>query len=91
MLPGISRKVCLRNSLTSSICNPVRYLPIWIGNAEADAIGIKLQGIQCPRPLTHDFLCTVIEALGATVKSAVINKLQDNTFHAKVALVTDKG
>ena len=68
-----------------------RYLPIWIGNAEADAIGIKLQGVQCTRPLTHDFLCAVIEALGATVKSAVINKLQDDTFYAKVTLVTDRG
>ena len=68
-----------------------RYLPIWIGNAEADAIGIKLQGVQCTRPLTHDFLCAVIEALGATVKSAVVNKLQDDTFYAKVTLVTDRG
>ena len=68
-----------------------RYLPIWIGNAEADAIGIKLQGIQCTRPLTHDFLCAVIEALGATVKSAVIDKLQGDTFYAKVTLITDRG
>ena len=68
-----------------------RYLPIWIGNAEADAIGIKLQGVQCTRPLTHDFLCAVIEALGATVKSAVIDKLQGDTFYAKVTLITDRG
>lgn len=68
-----------------------KYLPMWIGPPEADAIAIKLQGVQSPRPLTHDFLCTVIEALGATVKSAAINKLQDDTFYAKVTLVTDRG
>jgi len=68
-----------------------RYLPIWIGNAEADAIAVKLQGVQCTRPLTHDFLCAVIEALGATMKSAVVNKLQNDTFYAKVTLVTDRG
>lgn len=68
-----------------------RYLPIWIGNAEADAIGIKLQAVQCTRPLTHDFLCAVIEALGATVKSAVIDKLQGDTFYAKVTLITNRG
>ncbi|MFC1910373.1 bifunctional nuclease family protein [Chloroflexota bacterium] len=66
-----------------------RYLPIWIGVAEADAIAVKLQGVHSPRPLTHDFICTIIEALGAAVKSVVINKLQDDTFFAKVTLVTD--
>jgi len=65
-----------------------RYLPIWIGPAEADAISIILQGVQLQRPLTHDFLCTVIEKLGARVKSVIIDKLEDSTFHAKVILVT---
>ena len=44
-----------------------RYLPIWIGPAEADAIAIKLQGVNVPRPLTHDLLFSVIVALGAKV------------------------
>lgn len=68
-----------------------KYLPIWIGAAEADAIAVKLQGVHVPRPSTHDFTCAVIEALGATAKSVVINKLQDDTFFAKVTLVTDNG
>jgi hypothetical protein len=68
-----------------------KYLPVWIGASEADAIANVLQGVQLQRPLTHDFLCAVIEKLGATVKSVMIDKLVDNAFHAKVVLVTDKG
>ncbi len=68
-----------------------RYLPIWIGPAEADAIAIKLQGVQAPRTLTHDFLCTLIDALGASLRSVVISKLEDDLFYAKVVLVTFKG
>jgi len=41
-----------------------RYLPIWIGPAEADAIAVKLQGVAVPRPLTHDLLNSIIETLG---------------------------
>ena len=37
-----------------------RYLPIWIGPAEADAIAVKLQNVSVPRPLTHDLLRSVI-------------------------------
>ena len=42
-----------------------RYLPIWIGPAEADAIAVKLQDLDVPRPLTHDLLSSIIESLGA--------------------------
>ena len=68
-----------------------KYLPVWIGPCEADAIATILQGVHFPRPLTHDFVCAVIETLGATVKSVMIDKLQDDAFHAKVILMTDKG
>ena len=68
-----------------------KYLPVWIGAWEADAIAATLQDVHFSRPLTHDFLCAVIETLGATVKSVVIDRLEDNAFHAKVVLVTDKG
>lgn len=69
-----------------------RYLPIWIGAAEADAITIKLQGMQLSRPLTHDLLKNVIEELGATVSYIVINDLVDNvetgggTFYGRIVL-----
>jgi bifunctional DNase/RNase len=63
-----------------------RYLPIWIGPAEANAIGVKLQGTAVPRPLTHDLLQSVIEALGAAVDRIVITDLEDDTFYAKIVL-----
>jgi uncharacterized protein len=66
-----------------------RYLPIWIGPAEADAIAVKLQGVAVPRPLTHDLLSSVIDTLGATVNSIVVNDLKNDTFFAKVILDTD--
>lgn len=63
-----------------------RYLPIWIGRAEADAIAGKLEGLAAPRPLTHDFACLVINALGGKVKSAIINDLQNDIFYSKLML-----
>jgi bifunctional DNase/RNase len=68
-----------------------RYLPIWIGPAEADAIAVKLQGVSVPRPLTHDLLSTVIGTLGATINSVVVSDLKNDTFYAKVILNVDGG
>jgi bifunctional DNase/RNase len=66
-----------------------RYLPIWIGPAEADSIALKLQDVQVPRPMTHDLLRSAIEALGASVNSIVVNDLQNDTFFARILLVVD--
>ncbi len=66
-----------------------RYLPIWIGPAEADAIAVRLQNVSVPRPLTHDLLGSVITALGATVNSIIVNDLADDTFYAKIILEVD--
>ena len=66
-----------------------RYLPIWIGPAEADAIAVKLQGATVPRPLTHDLLRSVIDALGATIDYILVNDLKSDTFYAKVVLSID--
>ena len=66
-----------------------RYLPIWIGPAEADAIAVKLQDLSVPRPLTHDLLRTVIDTLGASVKHILVNDLQNDTFFAKISLQTN--
>ena len=63
-----------------------RYLPIWIGPAEADAIAVKLQNVAVPRPLTHDLLSSVIDTLGAVVDSIIVNDLKNDTFYAKVVL-----
>jgi bifunctional DNase/RNase len=66
--------------------NAERYLPIWIGPAEADAIAIKLQDVTVPRPLTHDLLCSVVGTLGAKVNFIVVNDLQNDTFYARINL-----
>lgn len=63
-----------------------RYLPIWIGPAEADAIAAKIQDVNVPRPLTHDLLCSIIDNLGASVSSIVVNDLQNDTFYARIIL-----
>ena len=68
-----------------------RYLPIWIGPAEADAIAIRLQDVTVPRPLTHDLLCSVIDTLGATINSIIVNDLKNDTFFAKIVLNVDGG
>jgi len=68
-----------------------RYLPIWIGPAEADAIAVKLQSVTVPRPLTHDLLSSVIDTLGATIDSIVVSDLKNDTFYAKIILNVDGG
>ncbi|MFC1995489.1 bifunctional nuclease family protein [Chloroflexota bacterium] len=68
-----------------------RYLPIWIGPAEADAIAVKLQGVNIPRPLTHDLLHSVIDTLGATINSIIVSDLKNDTFYAKIILNVDGG
>jgi bifunctional DNase/RNase len=66
-----------------------RFLPIWIGPFEADAITLQLQGIDAPRPLTHDLLKTVIDTLGGEVLHILINGLEKNTFFARIVLDVD--
>jgi len=63
-----------------------RYLPIWIGPSEADAIAIQLQDVSVPRPLTHDLLRLMIESLGGVVNRIVVNDLNNDTFYAKIVL-----
>jgi hypothetical protein len=63
-----------------------RYLPIWIGPWEANAIAMKLQGLAAERPLTHDLFARTIEELGAVVRQVIISDLSDDTFHARLFL-----
>ena len=65
-----------------------RVLPIIIGISEVTAIKMKISGIHPPRPLTHDLLQSTIEQLGAKLVRVVINKLEFNTFFAKLVLDT---
>lgn len=68
-----------------------RLLPIVIGLNEASAIKLKLSGFQPPRPLTHDLLHSTIENLEASIDKVIIDKLEDNTFHAKLIIKTNSG
>jgi len=66
-----------------------RYLPIWIGPAEADAIAVRLQEVSVARPLTHDLLRSVIDSLGASVEYVLVNELANDTFYARIMLQVD--
>jgi len=66
-----------------------RYLAIWIGPYEADAITIKLQSVEVARPLTHDLLEQSVRMLGAKVSHVVVNDLHDDTFYARIVVDQD--
>jgi len=63
-----------------------RYLPIWIGPFEADAITIQLQGVQVARPLTHDLLKSIIDEMGATISHVTVSELKNDTFFARIVM-----
>jgi uncharacterized protein len=63
-----------------------RYLPIWIGAFEADAIALALQGHEPQRPLTHDLLKSVFGELGATISHIIVTDFQEQTFFARIVV-----
>ena len=63
-----------------------RYLPVVIGMAEVNAIKLKLSGVKPPRPLTHDLFVQIFEKLGTKLEKVVIDRLENNTFYAKLHL-----
>ncbi|MGZ9826338.1 bifunctional nuclease family protein [Tsukamurella ocularis] len=67
-----------------------RYLPIWIGQSEATAIAIKLQGVEPRRPLTHDLIVDLLETLGRSVTEVRITGLQEGTYFADLVLDGDQ-
>jgi len=68
-----------------------RYLPIWIGPSEANAIAMRLQGLSAERPLTHDLLVSTIGALGSSVSRVVVTHVTDGTYHAMLYVETASG
>ena len=62
------------------------FLPIWIGVFEANAIALRIEGVEPPRPMTHDLLRLVLEQLEATVEKIVISDLRESTFFAVIHL-----
>jgi len=66
-----------------------KYLPIWIGQPEAAAILMKLQGASTPRPMTHDLLTEILSQLDAHVVRITVTELRENTFYAQVTVQMD--
>jgi uncharacterized protein len=66
-----------------------RYLPIWIGPFEADAITIQLQGVKVARPLTHDLLQSVIQKMGAKISHVLVSDLRNDTYYARIVVDID--
>ncbi len=65
------------------------YLPILIGPFEATAIALALEGAPVPRPLSHDLMRNLLEALDTTLEQVIIHDIRDSTFFAKLILRTD--
>jgi bifunctional DNase/RNase len=74
------RIVILKDTLSD------RFLTIWIGQNEAEAITVALQEIEVVRPLTHDLLRNVLTSLGAEVTSVNIVELKNDIFYARIAV-----
>jgi len=68
-----------------------RLVPIWIGQAEATAILLALQGITPPRPMTHDLLASVIGQMGATLSRVEITRIEGGTFYANLIVADENG
>lgn len=66
-----------------------RHIPIWVGPYEAEALTLSLRGTDVPRPLTHDLLKNMIDALGASVSRIIISDLRDEIFYATIVLTLD--
>ena len=68
-----------------------RQIPIAIGFMEASSIKIKISGLDVPRPMTHDLLVNVMQVLGGGLEKVIIDKLVNNTFHAKLEIKSKEG
>jgi uncharacterized protein len=75
-----SRVVILRET------NGNRFLPIWIGQFEAEAIAMFLQEVEAVRPMTHDLLKNLIHGLGAVLERVEIHDLRDDVFYARLMI-----
>ena len=62
-------------------------LPIWVGKSEATAISFALEQVTAPRPMTHDLMKAMLDAVDAKVISIVVSDLNDNTYYAKIHLM----
>ena len=68
-----------------------RMLPIVIGLSEAASIRMEVNGFSPPRPLTHDLIKSLIDTFSATLRTVIIDKLINGTFHTKLHFITKDG
>lgn len=68
-----------------------RFLPIWVGAVEATAIAFAQQGVEPPRPLTHDLMNNLLDLLDATLTAVHITEIKDGIFYATLLLRDSKG
>jgi len=68
-----------------------RLLPILIGNSEAQAIAYALDNVETPRPMTHDLLKNLLDALSVTIEQVVVTELRERTFYAVLTLRSPAG
>jgi bifunctional DNase/RNase len=69
--------------------NAERYLPIWIGIYEANAIALKITGITPERPITHDLMTNIFRDLGASVTRVEVSSLASDVFYARIFISVD--
>ncbi len=81
-----SQHVVILKELGRGVSDRARYLPIWIGPWEANAIAMRLQGVEPERPLTHDLIVTMMRDLGVVVREVDIVDLEAETFIARIVL-----
>lgn len=68
------------------VTDSTELLPIWIGGFEAQSIAMAIEGLESPRPMTHDLLKTVVEGTGFAVAGVRIHSLEDGVFKASATL-----
>lgn len=66
-----------------------RYLPIWIGEFEAHAIAMELQGVDSPRPLPYDLMRSMLTELRGSVEHVIVNELSSDVFYARIVVTVD--
>lgn len=87
-LVGVSVEVASNTPIVvlQETSGPSRSLSIFIGGPEATAIAFALEGVQAPRPLTHDLFKDVLEAMDVEIHHVVVSELRDATFFAELHL-----
>ncbi|MBT96097.1 MAG: hypothetical protein CL431_09025 [Acidimicrobiaceae bacterium] len=85
-LPGPAPIILLRENNERGL-----VLPIFIGNAEANAIDLYLRNDTPPRPMTHDLFATALKEMNASLTKVVVTEIADKTFYAEIHVETTEG